>query len=722
MSLDATPAPAVPQRQPLSTPARGLPAGTGVPPASVPGQGEHQRQALLGNAAMARAARPPPGAAGVAAALGNAAAGRAAVAPAAAPAAGGLGGPTPVGSATASCPYPLPDRTLFGQLQRRWPLFGQSIDVPLWRASVDLGWLGWIDLSLIAGASAEASVWTSLGPGVLRDICLSGDPFEACVTGTGLLHVPAVLAPDLRLEGTLRGAAKYLGSIPLAALSGALVATGAGTAHADLTMAVTVTYENDEVSLDTETDLALAVALAFGLDASLIAELFGEQVYAGRWNLIDWRWARDWDILGRLALGVRGNVLTDPRFQFQPAEIALDEVLRSLFRGLVDPKEIVSGIRGSMVATSVPLLDPMAAVVARGAIEAGERPLALEIVVRALPLDRSLFTISFDDSDTRREGRTTTTYLPGDIPSGPSTVLIHPRAFTSVQWLVTTVMHEYTHAVQHQRGWKPGETETDATLAATSKAREVEAYLWEIEHAEDTGLIAQDDNLRDTARRLRWQFKELGTLDRGRQDEYRARVDAALDFVDDVLSVRAPDLPPFANIFHHGTDYDQAMNLKTDDIRATGGNDFGLGFYTHSRENWALAKEWAIRRSRKMRGWGVVTFPVPDDVWKAEIFKVMVFENPDHQPENIPINPDTGRKFKDWTEFVDYNKSFRRDELPGWTTLQVIFGPLWGRYQDDPRVRQIVFTSTGVPVLNRRESRRHRIVHVRLFRSRGAQQ
>ncbi len=729
--MDAGLAPVTPQRQPrpVATPEQDPAAatGTGASSASARGAGEHRRHTPLGNAAAARTAAaalptPPAG-------LGNAAAARAAVSPAgplASPASGpgaaaaAIPASGPSSSGPDSCPYPLPDVELFDQLQRTWPLFGLSFEVPVWKGSVGLGWLGWIDLSLVAGANAEAALWTSLGPGMLRDICLSADPSMASVTGTGELHVPAELAPNLRLEGTLRGTADYLGSIPLAALSGALVATGAGLGHTDLVVAVTLTYTDGKVSFDADADLSLAVVLTFALDASLIAELFGEQVFNGRWNLVDWRWARDWDLLGRVALGVRDGVATDPQLGLQADQPALDELLRSLFEGLIGAEEIVSGIRRSSVATSVPMLDPMAAAVAQAAIEADDYAMALDVVVRALPLDTSLFTISFVDRDDK-EGLTRTDFLLDDLPEGPSIVSIFTPAFISLPWLVSTVMHEYQHVLQHQQqGLEPGETESAAGRAEAREARETEAYLWELEHAEETGLIEEHGNLRETGARLMQHFEALGALNRQRQDTYRARVDAAQQVVDDVVGVMAPDLPPFENVFHHGTDYDNAENLGTIDIGAIGGNDFGRGFYTHSRENWELAKEWAIRRSRRKRGWGVVTFPVPDEVWEEEILEVMIFENPHHQPDNIPINPDTGRKFKDWAEFVRYNKRFRRDRLPEWPELQVIIGPLWGRYQDDPKVRQVAFTRTGVPVLNRDESKQHRIVHVRLFRRRGA--
>src|SRR5689334_4846572 len=83
------------------------------------------------------------------------------------------------------CEHPVPDVPLFDAIEKTWPLFGESTEVEVWRATVDLGWLGSLDLALRAGASAEASLLAGLGPGVLRNICLGGDPEQACVTGSG---------------------------------------------------------------------------------------------------------------------------------------------------------------------------------------------------------------------------------------------------------------------------------------------------------------------------------------------------------------------------------------------------------------------------------------------------------------------------------------------------------------------------------------------------------
>jgi hypothetical protein len=607
-------------------------------------------------------------------------------------------------SAPGACAHPIEDVQLFGQIERRWPVIGESREIALWRASVDLGSLGSIEFSLTAGAGAEAALLAALGPGVVRNICLDGDPANACVTGSGELFVPAGLGPDIKLEASLRGSADYFGTVPLAALEGALTATATGDVQHDTAVAVTVSYEDGKVTLDTDVDLSGALGLTFALDASLLAALFGEEAWSENWNLAGWRWERDWEIIGKAAVGMSNGVARDPSLELVAEQISFEDILKAMFEGLIDANAIIAGLRRSTVAGDVPMLDPMTSLVARAAIEAHDYPLALEIVLRSLPIDASLCTVTFVDQTDQGEGLSETEVTGDNLPAGPTKVSIYTPAFSSVPWLVSSIMHEYQHVLQRQtQAVQPG--------AEGSDARETDAYLWELEHADQTGVIEQPDALRDLLNRLTEHFAALSPQ---RQDAYRARVEAVAGMVDAIVSVEPPALPGYDNIFHHGTDYDTAQSLGSADIGAFGGNDFGRGFYSHSRDNWRLAKEWAVRVSRGKKGWGVVTFPVTDDVWEEEIVEVMIFENPRHQPENIPINPDTGEKFADWAEFVAYNKRFRRDRLPEWPELQVIIGPLWGRYQNDPKVRQVVFTSTGCPVLNRPESKRLRIVYVRL--------
>jgi hypothetical protein len=601
-------------------------------------------------------------------------------------------------SAPSGCAHPIEDIQLFGEIERRWPVLGESREIELWRTSVDLGSLGSIEFSLTAGAGVEAALLAFLGPGVVRNICLDGDPDNACVTGTGELFVPAGLAPDVKVEASLDGSADYLGTMPLAALRGALSTSATGIVQNQTAVAVTISYEDGKVTFDADLELSAGIGLTFALDASLFAELFGEEAWSESWNLAAWRWEKDWEIVGKAAIGMSNGVARDPSPEFVAEQISFEDILKAMFEGLIDANEIIAGLRGSTVAGDVPMLDPMTSLMTRAAIESRDFPVALEIVLRSLPIDTSMCTVTFVDQADQGEG------LAETDGTGPTKVSIYTPAFSSVPWLVSSVMHEYRHVLQRQ---------TQAVEPGTegSNARETEAYLWEIEHADETGVIEQPDALRDVLTRLTAHFKALSLP---RQDAFRARVDAAAGMVEAIASVEPPELPAYDNIFHHGTDYDTAQSLRSADIGAFGGNDFGRGFYSHSRENWKLAKEWAVRVSRGKKGWGVVSFPVTDEVWEEEIVEVMIFENPRHQPENIPINPDTGEKFADWGEFVDYNKRFRRNRLPEWSELQVIIGPLWGRYKNDPRVRQVVFTSTGCPVLNRPESKRLRIAYVRL--------
>jgi hypothetical protein len=163
-----------------------------------------------------------------------------------------------------------------------------------------------------------------------------------------------------------------------------------------------------------------------------------------------------------------------------------------------------------------------------------------------------------------------------------------------------------------------------------------------------------------------------------------------------------PQLPSYKNIFHHGTDSKTAMDLKTANIQAVGGNDFGKGFYTHTKENWHLAQEWS-KGKNKETGWGVVTFPIPDELWEKEVKKVLFFQHDKAQPENIPENPETTARFQNWEEFVAYNKQYKRDnreELPEWKDFQIIRGPLWSKKGANYKVHQVLFTSLGVKILN----------------------
>ena len=461
--------------------------------------------------------------------------------PATAEAPGPQSGGDPANQSVADpgCPFPIDDITVFEQIQRSWPLFGASTEIPLWTGSVDLGWLGWIDISVLAGAEAQASLLTALGPGVIRDICLNADPATACVSGTGTLAIGADATPELTVGGSLRGSADYLGRVPLAALGGALTAIGTANAHPEAAVTIDLTYEDGSLTMSAAAELSMALQLTFDLDASLMAELFGEEAWTGSWNLASWQWARVWNVLGRVTVGMTSGAAGEPQVELLADEISIGEILSAIFADLLDAEEIIGGIRGSSVATEVQMLDPMAAVVARASIQNEDYATALDVVVRSLPLDTSLCTIEYVASSDQGEGLTEAEFNAQNVPSAPPRVSIYTPAFASVPMLVSTVMHEYQHVLSFQQGMEPGEFQGDPTAAETAReVREVEAYLWEIEHASETGLADNEADLEETMRRLREHYEALGGLDPVRQTTYTARFVDAVDTVEALATYR----------------------------------------------------------------------------------------------------------------------------------------------------------------------------------------
>jgi hypothetical protein len=162
---------------------------------------------------------------------------------------------------------------------------------------------------------------------------------------------------------------------------------------------------------------------------------------------------------------------------------------------------------------------------------------ALSVLVTDLEakglVDGGLAVFEYVRGTTSGEGLTTTNYDPAPAgartPSGPSRVELYDPAFVNVPWLYSSALHEYTHVLQHQvvvsaAAWADPE--------ATDRG-EVEAYLWEIEHARGSGVIASPDQMRDVGARLTDHFTALTVPT---QALYRARYDAAMLLVHDVTS------------------------------------------------------------------------------------------------------------------------------------------------------------------------------------------
>jgi hypothetical protein len=346
---------------------------------------------------------------------------------------------------------------------------------------------------------------------------------------------------------------------------------------------------------------------------------------------------------------------------------------------------------------------------------------ALEVVVSGLRLNRRLCYFMYVNRTDRGEGLTVTGYeldpnTGNYVPKGRSRVEIYSPAFATLPWLVSTIMHEYQHVLQHQE--EQTREELEDPTGEHYVAREVEAYLWEIEHAEQTGLAADVPRIQETGGRLKEHYDRLGTINPQRQAQYKLRFDAAMEFIAD-LATGPPPLPRGEHVYHHGTDYDTAKIVYTSDIEARGRVDFGRGFYTHTKENWQLAKQWALRRAvgGQMRGWGVVTFPIPTALWNSLVRSKLIFRDANDRPPNAPINPDTGRQMG-WREFVEYNwQQDQQGNLPSWEEYNVIRGPLYGTLEETD-IRQLMFTASGTPILNRPDVRGLRIAVLKIFRRR----
>ena len=119
------------------------------------------------------------------------------------------------------------------------------------------------------------------------------------------------------------------------------------------------------------------------------------------------------------------------------------------------------------------------------------------------------------------------------IPAGHSKVLIYDPGFRSVAWLFSTIMHEYVHVLQQQREFTKAEFEDQEDDARG----EVEAYLWEIEHAVGSGVIASPEQMKDLGKRLTDNYEQLSRRSKVR---YEARYKAAQERVHKASSGQAP--------------------------------------------------------------------------------------------------------------------------------------------------------------------------------------
>ncbi len=224
----------------------------------------------------------------------------------------------------------------------------------------------------------------------------------------------------------------------------------------------------------------------------------------------------------------------------EKAALAGDEAMMSALQGAIGTAlwPTAQRILTNAPSETAPSLDEGTVFLANRHIRLGRFQDALHVVVSNLQargfINGTLVTFTYGRETTSGEGLTTTNYdidptTGNHIPHGPSRVEIYDPAFVNAPWLFSTIMHEYVHVLQHQQNI----TRTEWSDPELSNRREIEAYLWEIEHARGTGVIISPQQMQEIGRRLKDHFNALS----GRtQATYRDRYNAAMSRVRDASS------------------------------------------------------------------------------------------------------------------------------------------------------------------------------------------
>jgi hypothetical protein len=228
----------------------------------------------------------------------------------------------------------------------------------------------------------------------------------------------------------------------------------------------------------------------------------------------------------------------------EAGRLLADEAALERLRGALGPGNAAIGMRilRKEPSETVPSLDEATVFLAARHIRVSRFQDALHVVIERLQatgiVNSALAIFAYGRETGEGDGFTHTLY---DVepetgvrtPRGPSEVTIYDPGFVNVPWLFSTVMHEYVHVLQTQRQI-PASEFVDPTGGAR---REVEAYLWEIEHARGSGVIVSPQQMEELGIRLKEHFEGLSSADRAK---YQVRYDAAIAVVDGATSGALP--------------------------------------------------------------------------------------------------------------------------------------------------------------------------------------
>ncbi len=195
----------------------------------------------------------------------------------------------------------------------------------------------------------------------------------------------------------------------------------------------------------------------------------------------------------------------------------------------------------SSPSETVPSLDEGTVFLVNRHIRLARYPDALRVAVARLQsqgfVNATLAVFAHQRETKHGEGLTSTNYdvdpKTGDyIPRKPSQISIYDPAFVNAPWLYSTVMHEYMHSLQHQQRVTAAQFKDPESI----DRGEVESYLWEIEHAMGSGVLASREQMVELGKRLTDHYNALTKS----KPQYRVRYEAAMQRVDAARAARTP--------------------------------------------------------------------------------------------------------------------------------------------------------------------------------------
>jgi hypothetical protein len=216
----------------------------------------------------------------------------------------GCTGPCPKEGKTPGAPLRLclPDITIIDRKGFHKAFRHATDDIAIFSTPLEIPYIPPVILDVFVRGEVRASVDAGVGPVTLEGLCLLFDPTTFSYKGTGSVHLKGDVGGMLNLTGIVGAKAGWgclLNAIDLELIRGEAGLSATGLAHIplDLSATATVSCRHGKLMLDIDALFKACLDLRFKLDALLRVLLFKRfEIFNGKWNLIDRRLGRCWDI------------------------------------------------------------------------------------------------------------------------------------------------------------------------------------------------------------------------------------------------------------------------------------------------------------------------------------------------------------------------------------------------------------------------------------------